>query len=310
MTPDPSPEPVPQADGETHWRTRATGEADRTAWRRPPGVSAGTWRYAHEGTIASRYDAFVATTPLCRLDLELVSQTFAGPSGEPNEPGGQENTVSNPPVNTDDGTAENTRAMPEKNWILDLGCGTGRASQILAEAGYGVLAIDLSLPMLREVTRRNVRGIVPLQANLVQLGCLADQTAAGAVCLFSTLGMIQGRSNRREFLRHVRRIVRPGGSFLLHVHHRYAALAHSAGRRQLIRSRLQAWWRRDVEFGDAVYPYRGLPDMFLHQFSKRELAADLSESGWVVRRWERLSIDGSKWGSRREIAGGFLVVVS
>jgi len=313
------PPPHSQADSETDdrgsVRARTGGEADRTAWRRPPGVSTGTWRYAHEGAIASRYDDFVAATPLCCVDLTLVRETFPGPNSQtgenvPSVSSGSQPAWKGPPSVSDAGPPS-----AEKNWILDLGCGTGRASELLADAGYDVVAIDLSLPMLREVTRRNVEGIVPLRANLVQLDCLGDQTASGAVCLFSTLGMIQGRSNRREFLHHVRRIVKPGGRFLLHVHHRYAALTHSAGRRQLARSRWQSWWQRNVEFGDAVYPYRGLPDMFLHQFSRRELSADLNRCGWKVRSWQQLSIDGSSLSDRSSsirggIAGGFLVVIS
>lgn len=237
----------------------------------------------------------------------MVAETFGGrlPGPEGVEPDQTERARGQPDAGQR--AAENSR---EKKWILDLGCGTGRASELLCQAGYGVFAIDLSTPMLREVIQRKNDGIIALRANLVQLDCFADASAAGAVCLFSTLGMIQGRTNRRQFLTHVRRIVEPGGSFLLHVHNRYAAITHSAGRRQLIGSRMRSWWHRGVEFGDAVYPYRGLPDMFLHQFSRRELMQDLMSAGWNVQRWERLSLDGSRLMKERRIAGGFLVVVS
>lgn len=258
--------------------------SDQTAWRRPAGVSVGTWRYVHEGSIADHYDAFVENTPLCRIDLLRVTTVFPGPSvsGAANE---------------------------LKPWILDLGCGTGRASAALDAAGYGVVAIDLSIPMLNQVLARRLNHVIPVRANLVELDCLADQTASGAVCLFSTLGMIQGRLNRRSFLKHVRRVVRPDAPFLLHVHHRYSAITHPAGRRQLIASRWRSWIRRNQEFGDAVYPYRGLPDMFLHQFSRRELSSDFKATGWRVRDWSRLSLDGSRLIGPGKIAGGFLITL-
>lgn len=260
--------------------------SDQTAWRRPSGVSVGTWRYAHEGSIADHYDEFVANTPLCRVDLQKVAAAF---------PPGASNSKKSGTV--------------EKEWVLDLGCGTGRASELLDRAGYRVMAIDLSRPMLKQVAQRELENVLPIQANLAQLNCIAEDVAEGAVCLFSTLGMIQGRIHRRQLLQHVRRIVRHGGKFLLHVHNRYAAMTHAAGRRQLILSRWHSLIQNEVEFGDAVYPYRGLPDMFLHQFSKTELLADLKFSGWGIRDWSRLSLDGSRLIGKRGIAGGFLVTV-
>ncbi|WP_231602853.1 class I SAM-dependent methyltransferase [Neorhodopirellula pilleata] len=282
-----------------------TNRSDQTAWRRPLGVAPGTWRYVHEGRIASLYDEFVASTPLCRVDLEMLASVF------PPESSSSEN---NPlPRHHHGGLAASESSQKSiqspKKWIFDLGCGTGRASEVLAGNGYDVLAIDLSLPMLREVIARELPCVQPIHANLVELDAINDGIGLGAVCLFSTLGMIQGRSNRRKFLKHVRRIVQPGGRFLLHAHHRYAAMTHAAGRRQLMLSRLRSWCCRGLEFGDAVYPYRGLPDMFLHQFSKQELMSDLQTSGWKIQRWERLSLDGSQLLDRRGIAGGFLVVV-
>lgn len=241
----------------------------------------------------------------------MVVETFAGPNHGPDD---RSSDAENAGQSGPEPAAIATQNSREKNWVLDLGCGTGRASELLARSGYGVFAIDLSLPMLDQVNRRQLPDVVAIRANLVQLDCFADDVAGGAVCLFSTLGMIQGRVNRRQFLAHVRRIVQPGGRFLLHVHNRYAALTHAAGRRQLIESRIRSWWRRGVEFGDAVYPYRGLPDMFLHQFSRRELHQDLRSTGWRVERWERLSLDGSQLLGGKpitpKIAGGFLVVVS
>lgn len=287
---------------------------DQNAWRRPAGVSTGTWRYVHEGSIASRYDQFVADTPLCRLDLDLLEEIFPHHSASRNALENQPSTAILP-------EAERPLRMEERvekkipgaeKYVLDLGCGTGRASEVLARLGYAVLAIDLSLPMLRQVRERNLASVIPIQANLVELDALAENTADGAVCLFSTLGMIQGRGNRRQFLTHVRRIVRAGSPFYLHVHHRYAALTNLPGMRQLAGSALRSITRREWEFGDAVYPYRGLPDMFLHQFSRAELKADFAATRWQVQRWERLSVDGSRLlphGERR-VTGGFLAVVT
>ncbi|TWT73393.1 class I SAM-dependent methyltransferase [Allorhodopirellula solitaria] len=292
---------------------KRTSAADQTAWRRPAGVSLGTWRYAHEGSIASRYNEFVAGTPLCRLDLDLLAEVFPVLSDRPRHQDAEDSLSEKtepPRQQTAEKPAEKKNDRSPK-WVLDLGCGTGRASELLAASGYHVFAIDLSLPMLRQVEARGLPAVIPIQANLVELDVFAENIADGAVCLFSTLGMIQGRDNRRRFLAHVRRIVRPTGSFYLHVHHRYGAIASLPGWKQLAGSAISSLTRRDREFGDAVYAYRGLPDMFLHQFSRRELLADFEATGWHVARWERLSLDGAQMlgPGARKIAGGFLVVL-
>ncbi|EMI56453.1 Methyltransferase type 11 domain protein [Rhodopirellula sallentina SM41] len=260
----------------------------------------------HEGAIAARYDEFVATTPLCGVDLEIISDVF--PPISTVESAGE--TAAEGAETPGQGGAVGPSGGGEKKWVFDLGCGTGRASAVLASNGYQVAAVDLSLPMLREVRKRELESVATIRANLVQLDGIADDVAEGAVCLFSTLGMIQGRQNRRRFLAHVRRVVRTGGRFYLHVHHRYAALTNLPGVKQLMSTAVRSWTRSDWEYGDAVYAYRGLPDMFLHQFSRRELMADFAATGWNVERWWNLSLDGARViDSKFGIAGGYLIVV-
>jgi SAM-dependent methyltransferase len=256
-------------------------------WRRPAGVAPGTWDYVNQRTIADHYDAFVADTPLCRLDRELLSEWLPGTD------------ASNPQL------------------VLDLGCGSGRTAIPLAAAGYDVIGIDLSESMLQvvreksEANRDDCGSVGVVRANLVDLDCLASQSADHAVCLFSTLGMIQGR---RQMLSHVARIVRPGGRLMIHVHNRWAAVREPAGCRGLAKSWLASVGDADCEFGDSVYAYRGIETMFMHRFSKRELRRDLITSGWQVVRIDAVSIDGSRtiqagWLGAIQ-AGGYLAVAS
>jgi SAM-dependent methyltransferase len=248
-------------------------------WRRPAGVAPGTWDYVNDRTIADRYDAFVADTPLCRFDQDVLSQVLPG-------------------------------CETRQEVVLDLGCGSGRTALPLAARGYSMVGIDLSQSMLRVLKAKPVAGaglVMPIRANLVQLDCLADRTADHAVCLFSTLGMVQGRIHRRQVLRHAARIVRPGGSFLVHVHHRWAALREPGGVGQLVRS----WWRSrgssPWDFGDSVYAYRGLGSMFLHRFSRSEIVHDLIDSRWQPKSIWSVRIDGGGTTGKFEIPGGFLV---
>ncbi|MDV6032062.1 MAG: class I SAM-dependent methyltransferase [Phycisphaera sp. RhM] len=267
-------------------------------WLRPAGVAAGTWRYVHQRTIARHYDDFVADTPLCELDRRYVLETLAAVS----------------PRRSTELAAEFDDSRPV---VLDLGAGTGRLADPVRQLGYDVLAVDLSQSMLETLVERHggqaatrspaAGTILPMRANLVQLDAIADSIADHAICMFSTIGMIQGRANRVRFLCHIARAVRPGGCLILHVHRRWAALRETGGTRRLLRSWIDSF-RRDAEFGDATYAYRGLDKMFMHRFSEREIKSELKTAGWTVEQIDRVGLDGSELArSAWESSGLFLL---
>ncbi|MCS7469190.1 class I SAM-dependent methyltransferase [Stieleria sp. ICT_E10.1] len=267
-------------------------------WLRPPGVATGTWQYVHQRTIARHYDDFVADTPLCELDRRYVLETL--------------DTVS--PRRSTERAAESHDSRPV---ILDLGAGTGRLADPVRQLGYDVLAVDLSQSMLetlvewyvgRAASQTPAAGtILPVRANLVQLDAIADSIADHAICMFSTIGMIQGRANRVRFLCHIARAVRPGGCLILHAHRRWAALREAGGMRRLMRSWIQSF-RSDAEFGDATYAYRGLDKMFMHRFSEREIKSELKTAGWTVERIDRVGLDGSELARSAWQASGLFLV--
>ena len=81
--------------------------------------------------------------------------------------------------------------LPQSGRIVDLGCGTGRLAIPLAQAGFGVVAVDLSDEMLAIVGEKaRVAGVSVdrVKANLVDLSCFADHSFDAAACLFQTLG--------------------------------------------------------------------------------------------------------------------------
>ncbi len=282
-----------------------TQDSTPPAWRRPPGVSKGTWQYVHQRTIARHYQSFVADTPLCKLDERYVLEHL---QRQQNDSARQKST------------AQNAAAL--NGLVVDFGCGNGRLALPISRQGWDVLAIDLSRPMLEEVVG-NTAGdhvsepgasqlpcgaVMPMRANLVELQAVRDAIADHAVCMFSTLGMIQGRRSRRSFLRHAARIVRPGGTLVLHVHRRWAALRERGGWRKLLGNRLRSWYRREVEFGDAVYAYRGLENMFMHRFTAGEIRGDLRDAGWRTERLERVDLRGEQLTASTWDAGGLFVV--
>jgi SAM-dependent methyltransferase len=156
----------------------------------------------------------------------------------------------------------------------------------LVRAGHRGLAVDLSLEMLSVVGEKAAAESLSIDrvlANLVELDCLADASADYAICLFSTLGMIRGSDNRRRVVAHARRILKPGGVFVLHVHNFWYNLFDPGGPWWVLKSVLCAPFRRNFDVGDKFFDYRGIPQMYLHVFRRRELLSLLRRAGFRIR---------------------------
>ena len=140
--------------------TRDARLANRADWQLPTGVPKGNWDYSETESIALEYDEYFRDHALLAFDAELLEQWFTRPGV-----------------------------------VVDFGCGTGRALEKLLERGMTAIGIDLSQPMLNFAKKQLSRfseEFTAVRANLVDLRCMADETADYSLCLFSTLGMIQG----------------------------------------------------------------------------------------------------------------------
>lgn len=206
-------------------------------WQLPPGVDRGLWDYLHSDEMVAGYDAQMAASPLARRDVVFCE-----------------------------------RAFPTPGRLLDLGCGTGRLCVPFARAGYECVGVDLSPEMLAKAkTNADAAGVSVewVTANVVDLNGLADGSFDYAACLFSTLGMVRGEENRRAAVAAVRRVLKPGGRFVLHVHNRYFRRLGWTGLRS-----------GDITMSQV---YAGAP-LTLHHFSRREAIRLLRSEGFRVVR--------------------------
>ncbi len=98
--------------------------------------------------------------------------------------------------------------------VLDVGCGTGRHSVSLEEAGLRVTGIDLSIDLLRSGRSRLDRpNDVFVRGDMRRLPFRAAFDAA--VSLFTSFGYFDDSSDDGRVLREIRGVLRPGGRFLL-----------------------------------------------------------------------------------------------
>ena len=247
----------------------------------PPGVTRGLWDYTQAEHIAGDYDAFFAHNSLFEFDQAVLARHITRPGR-----------------------------------VVDLGCGTGRALVPLVRQGMTGLAVDLSAHMLKLVGRKAISEglkIDRLLANMTELDCLRDGCADYCLLMFSTLGMIRGRDNRQRVLGHARRILKPGGLLIVHVHNVWYNLFDPVGRWWLLPRLLRGLAWRGEETGDKFFDYRGIPNMYLHVFSRGELTRALRRAGFTIRELIPLSVTRQRplrhpWWLGRMRANGWIAV--
>ena len=103
------------------------------------------------------------------------------------------------------------RVLPPAGWrALDLGCGAGRDSVLLAERFAHVDALDLSLPMI-EIARakRSRPNIAYRQADLL------EATGSGEYDLVLSVMTLHHVPDLRAALAHVKGLLAPGGRIVL-----------------------------------------------------------------------------------------------
>jgi SAM-dependent methyltransferase len=227
-------------------------------WQLPPGVNHGLWDYLHDQGVARGYDASFAGSSLFDVDRAFVELH-----------------------------------CPQHGQLIDLGCGTGRMLIPFAQRGWRVVGVDLSAEMLavtREKARQAGVAVDLLRANLTELDGVAPATFDVAVCLFSTLGMVVGADMRRRVVAHAYRLLRPGGTFILHVHNRWFNFHDPAGRRWLLADLLRQLVGAGPG-GDRVMPaHQGIAGLTLHLFTRREVMRLLREEGFRIVEEKPISL--------------------
>ena len=234
--------------------------------------------YVTSGRIAREYDSYHASNALFETDTRFLEEIFPSPGR-----------------------------------LLDLGCGTGRHVIHFAARGLEVTGVDLSSEMLavaREKLARNELRARLIRADICELSGLNDSSFDYCACMFSTLGMIRTNELRLRVVREAHRVLRVGGILALHVHNRLHSLLDAKGRRWLRRNRIEAA-SGGAELGEKVtYGYRGLREMRLHVFSRREIEALVGGNGFEVQRLVRLNESRTGELTRKDAdirANGFLL---
>lgn len=103
----------------------------------------------------------------------------------------------------------------EKNLVLDLGCGTGTLTEMLADAGYDMIGVDSSADMLElamEKRERSGHEILYLQQDMRELALYSTIGTVISVC--DSLNYLLTEEDLETVFRLVENYLFPGGIFI------------------------------------------------------------------------------------------------
>ena len=164
--------------------------------------------------------------------------------------------------------------VPVGGRILDVPCGWGRHSVLLAESGYRVIGSDLSWPLLRRASAVNGPGPSSFIAADIRMQPLRAGSFDAVINVFTSLGLFLDDAEDLRALREAHRLLKDGGRFLLESMHRDDVVADYAekdkwllpdGTEVRVRRRFDAVqgisyeklrWRRGKEKGEKQHALR------------------------------------------------------
>ncbi len=174
--------------------------------------------------------------------------------------------------------------LDRSEWTLDLGCGAGRIALGLWKMGFKrVEGADLSESMVAEAS-----DIADCEAAAIVFRCedatelsYAQECFDSVIFGFNGLMQIPGRENRRNAMREVWRVLKPGGRFI------FTTLDRESARYQSVFGNLDDF-EHDItsnpsllEIGDRHFQ-TDHGTTFMHVPTRGEIMEDLRESRWTL----------------------------
>ncbi len=167
--------------------------------------------------------------------------------------------------------------------ILDLGCGTGRTTIELYKLGYKkIVGLDISEQMIQMA--QNIALSFEMEIEfIVGNACdlpYPDNSFDHAFFSFNGLMQIPGKQNRKNALKEIQRVIRPGGYFIFTTHEKESSPEYGKfWRDEETKWRLHKQDKRLLEFGDIIIdePHQ---ELYIHIATEHEIRHCLDHLHW------------------------------
>jgi ubiquinone/menaquinone biosynthesis C-methylase UbiE len=140
---------------------------------------------------------------------------------------------------------------------LELGCGVGRMTQVLARKYQSVLALDLSAEMLRRARQihEGCDNILWVQTGGADLGCLAT-SSVDFVFSYLVLQHLPNEEMAFGYVREILRVLKPTGGFLFQFNGSHVPTMNLRGR--IAWGIVDALWSANLHLSHAAAAVLGL----------------------------------------------------
>jgi len=177
--------------------------------------------------------------------------------------------------------------------ILDVGCGSGRTTIPLHEAGYQVVGLDITPKMIQIAKKVANSKNLDIKYQIGDATKLQLESNSLDNALFANNGWTQipGKENRLQALKEIHRILKKGGHFIFTANKRYYTLGYFLfWLKQFIKSFILkpfGFKIKEIDFGDLFYHrrYKGKKldqKQFIHIGSTREVKKQIKEAGFQL----------------------------
>lgn len=161
--------------------------------------------------------------------------------------------------------------------ILDVGCGVGRTTKVLVEAGFDVTGIDVSTEMIQRADQQ-ISGPAVCVADAVNLP-FEDRSFDHALFAYNGLDYIQTEPDRKRALRELLRVLRPGGYFIFSSHNARRIVSSNL-LDPLSHLRTIKFWMTNLRDGNIGSKYKISGNMRRYQLTPSEQRTQLQEVGF------------------------------
>ncbi|MBN1326263.1 class I SAM-dependent methyltransferase [Candidatus Falkowbacteria bacterium] len=177
------------------------------------------------------------------------------------------------------------------NRILDVGCGNGRLYTLLKDKEVNYVGVDNSEEMINQARTRfedQATGILFEQGDILQL--YHDDNSFDVIFAIAVLHHIPSKKLRKQALGEVKRVLKPGGYFILTVWDIW-------GQGKYLWPILNNYFRKifgksDLDYKDALIPWKApngeiLVERYVHAFTKREIKKLVKNAGFEIEKMKR-----------------------